>query len=165
MRSDPLERFETFCMPEPMSGCVLWIGSLWADSGYGSFYYDGDLVRAHKWYWERLYGPVPVGLELDHLCRVRSCVNLRHLEIVTKVVNILRGNGATALNARKTHCLRGHEFTPENTYLRSARPGHREGNRECKTCWNARGHKVRSQIVAPRLPAPTSSTPPNAVTS
>jgi len=155
---DPLERFENFCMPEPMSGCVLWLGSLC--DGYPNFWDGKTMVRGHRWYWQLCNGPVPTGLELDHLCRVRSCVNLRHMEAVTKFVNMARGNSPQAINLRKTHCLRGHEYTPENTYISKPRPGHRPGNRECKACWTSRYHEALSHRVAPSEPAPTASIPP-----
>lgn len=159
-----LERFEKHCMPEPMSGCLLWIGALYG-TGYAQFWYQGKLIRGHRWYWEYFHGPIPSGLELDHICRVRSCVNLHHLQAVPKYVNMSRGFGPTAINKRKTHCLRGHEYTPENTYFRSARYGHRAGNRECKACWNIRSHSVGTHTVPPKLPAPTSSIPPKIVMS
>ncbi|NED52837.1 HNH endonuclease, partial [Micromonospora aurantiaca] len=63
----------------------------------------------------------------DHLCRNRACVNVTHLEIVTNRINILRGETLQAANAAKTHCIRGHEFTPENTYVKN-------GGRDCRTC-------------------------------
>lgn len=82
---------------------------------------------AHRAVWEGLVGPVPAGLVLDHLCRNTSCVNPDHLEPVTQAENIRRGYAPAALNARKTHCSKGHEFTPENTARRS-------GRRVCLTC-------------------------------
>jgi len=121
-------------MPEPMSGCILWLGSL--ARGYPQFWNGKKRVNGHRWYWQLHYGPVPDGFELDHTCRVRSCVNIHHMEAVPKVVNILRGMSPPAINKRKTHCSRGHEYTPENTYLRAARRGHRKGERQCKACWN-----------------------------
>ena len=95
--------------------------------------------------WETFNGPVPAGLVLDHLCRVRCCVNPSHLEPVTDRVNILRGVGPTALNAKKTHCKHGHEFTESNT-------GHNAKGRYCKTCGTAYW-KVNQPIRRARLRA------------
>lgn len=99
--------------------CWLWTAQIDA-KGYGRFAVNSRPVRAHRFAFERLVGPIPVGLELDHLCRVTSCCNPSHLEAVTPAENKRR--------ARKTHCLRGHEFTTENT-----RPA-RDGTRLCREC-------------------------------
>jgi hypothetical protein len=78
--------------------------------------------------WEHLVGPVPDGLELDHLCRNPGCVNPDHLEPVTHKENMLRGFNPSATNARKTHCHKGHFFDAENTYIATT------GARRCRTC-------------------------------
>lgn len=116
--------------PNGIFGCWVWQGQ--TEKGYGRFYIDGGSVRAHRWAYQRAVGPIPEGLVLDHLCRNPSCVNPFHLEAVTQAVNTLRGTGFAAVNAAKTHCSRGHEFTPANTYRR------RSGGRECRICLNAR---------------------------
>ncbi len=108
-------------------GCWLWTAALDQD-GYGLFWDGRKTVRAHRWAYEQLHGPIPEGRELDHLCRTHACVRSSHLEPVTQRENILRGVGFAAANARKTHCLRGHEFTPENTYVREG------GWRVCRQC-------------------------------
>jgi hypothetical protein len=113
---------------ERRGDCLVWTGALDRD-GYGIFEVSTDItVRIHRWSYEQLVGPIPDGFTIDHLCRNRACQNVRHMEPVTNRVNILRGEGAAALNARKTHCKRGHEFTPENTYVRPR-------GRECRACW------------------------------
>lgn len=131
-RSPLIERLIDSYSPEPMSGCWLWTKSLdtkgYAQITTGSNYDSSRrLKRAHRVAYEELIGPIPVGLQLDHKCRVRSCVNPNHLEPVTQRVNLLRGEGTSAKNAVKTHCKRGHEFVPDNTYVF-------RGKRQCKEC-------------------------------
>ena len=108
-------------------GCWEWIAFRTKD-GYGRFRVGGGKVLAHRFAYELLVGPIPEGLESDHLCRNRGCVNPAHLEPVTQQVNRLRGVGLPALSARKTHCKNGHPFNAANTYHR------RDGDRECRTC-------------------------------
>lgn len=114
------------------NGCWLWIGRL-DTKGYGLW--DPRWRRpksAHITAYEWTRGPVPAGLELDHLCRVPACVNPDHLEPVTKLVNIRRGVSPSAINARKTHCRRGHPFDRANTipYVDSKGREHRR----CRNC-------------------------------
>jgi hypothetical protein len=122
------ERLEFYSIPEPNTGCTLWIGALFK-TGYGKLSKDGKYKRAHRLAYELARGPIPSGLQIDHLCRVRSCVNVAHMEVVTNRQNTLRGVGRTAVNARKTHCLRGHEFTPQNTYR------YANNQRTCRICF------------------------------
>lgn len=92
-------------------------------------------TSVHRVIWEYFNGPVPEGLHLDHLCRQRDCCEVDHLEAVTPRENLMRSPIAPgAINARKTHCVRGHEFTPENTGRQSR--GH--GQRYCKQCKSLR---------------------------
>ena len=110
------------------SGRWLFTGSLDKD-GYGLMGVTGvGTQRVHRLAYEVLAGPIPEGMEIDHLCRVRNCMNPVHLEAVTRRVNSLRSESFAAINARKTHCIHGHEFTPENTYYRT--PTHRQ----CRQC-------------------------------
>lgn len=90
------------------------------------------VVRAHRLVYELLVGPIPDGLQLDHLCRNRGCVRPDHLEPVTRRTNILRGTGPSAIHARKTQCPHGHPYDRTVT-----RRGTTE--RRCSTCENARG--------------------------
>jgi hypothetical protein len=124
-------------------GCWTWTGS--HNLGYGQIQAGArSSARVHRVAYEMLVGPIPNGLSLDHLCRNRSCVRPSHLEPVTNRVNVLRGAGLAAANAAKTHCIRGHEFTPENTYLT------RKG-RDCRIChtqfcreWRLKRKEARS---------------------
>lgn len=88
------------------------------------------MVAAHRLAYEELRGPIPSGLELDHKCRVRGCVNPWHLEPVTTAENIRRGIGRPAENARKAVCLRGHPLSGDNLY----RSPSGLGGRRCRSC-------------------------------
>lgn len=105
----------------PTTPCIPWSGK-GREKGYGKWWgrRNGQKARshpAHRIAYENAKGPIPEGLQIDHLCRNRACVNPDHLEAVTGRVNVLRGMNPPAQNARKTHCVRGHEFTPENTRM------------------------------------------------
>lgn len=111
--------------------CWLWTAST-VGHGYGQFCPSAARsVRAHRFAYQLLIGPIPGGLELDHLCRVKTCVNPAHLEPVTHAENVMRGESPTAINARKTHCKHGHELTPDNCRPLPRFPNARG---ECRTC-------------------------------
>lgn len=124
---DDHERFWAKVTKQPDDGCWLWAGAL-SPAGYGRFDVGSRNVRAHRWAYEEERGPIPEGLSLDHLCRTRRCVRPGHLEPVTQRENVLRGEGFAAVNARKTHCPRGHPLSGENLYR-----NHR-GWRQCRAC-------------------------------
>ena len=114
---------------EPMSGCWLWMMAP-SDTGYGLVTGVGrKRLLAHRVSYETFKGPISEGLSLDHLCRVRACVNPDHLEAVTHRENCLRGISPCAISARKTHCINGHEFSGRNLYLHN-------GTRWCRACRN-----------------------------
>jgi hypothetical protein len=102
-------------------------------AGYGMKRVGPATRLAHRVYYVARFGAVPEGLELDHLCRVRACVNPDHLEPVTKRVNILRGEGTGAKYARRTHCAQGHPLSGDNLYIRPI-----NGARVCLACKRAR---------------------------
>jgi len=129
--------------------CMEWLGKPTGGGGYGQF----QRVPAHRWAYERWVGPIPAGLQLDHLCRNRLCVNPEHLEPVTCQENVLRGNGTAARLARVTHCPKGHEYTDENTYLyQRGRLG--QYHRACRTCRLAQSRAAKQRIQAARPPKP-----------
>lgn len=114
-----------------LTPCEPWQGRIRAD-GYGTL----GVKMAHRAVYERLVGPIPDGLELDHLCKNRACVNVQHLEPVTRGENIARSDVGRA-NRRKTHCPHGHVFDGRQV----------DGRRYCKTCkraatrrWYAKTH-------------------------
>jgi hypothetical protein len=134
--------------------CWLWTGALVWD-GYPRFKttYEGEpFVRAHRFAYRVLVGPIPAGYTIDHLCHTdectlkeqdcphRRCCNPAHLEPVTGRDNTLRGNSVSRRNAEKTHCLRGHPLSGDNLYVSPA------GDRNCRTCQRAK-HKRRNQAL------------------
>lgn len=137
------ERLQSKISPEPMSGCWLWIGACDRD-GYGKATRENRSERAHRVVYEAIMAKVPAGLQLDHKCRVRCCVNPDHLEPVTGAENTRRGLNA---NRSKAACPRGHAYTDENTMLRS-------GGRFCRECDRARcrerAARVRSGELTPK---------------
>ena len=126
------ERFMNKVVPVTESGCWLWLGP--ETSGYGRYRVPRGNLLAHRYAYENVRGPIPQGLQLDHLCRVRCCVNPDHLEPVTNRVNALRGVSFSAVNASKTHCKRGHPLEGNNLRIDVSR-GRRE--RQCITCRKA----------------------------
>jgi hypothetical protein len=116
--------------------CVPWSGAV-DDDGYGRVSMDGKWRRAHRVAYEKSFGPIASGLVIDHLCRNRLCVNPLHMEPVTNAENILRGDGATARNKRKSVCKRGHPFT-----------GSTHGGRMCKTCRREMRKQARAKRIA-----------------
>lgn len=127
-----IERF--WARVEPTGFCWLWTAGCF-ESGYGQVKWFNRSRKAHQVAWELLVGPVPEGLEPDHLCRVRNCINPDHIEWVTHAENTARAHmarGAASRNGRKTHCKLGHEFTPENTRIDP------KGRRVCRACHRAK---------------------------
>lgn len=116
-----------------------WIWTAYQCEGYGRFGIgtagNRTMACAHRVAWELVHGPVPDGLELDHLCRNPSCVNPDHLEPVTHQENVRRGLAAVLGGQRqraKTHCPQGHPYDERNTYRSPA-----TGKRQCRCCRTA----------------------------
>ena len=129
-------RFYGYVSPEPNSGCWLWTGPT-TKAGYGSLSqpFGKPHLLAHRMSYERFKGPIPEGRELDHLCRVRCCVNPQHLEAVTHKENCQRG----IRGFLTTHCPLGHPYNKENTYFR------KRGGRVCRPCGKIADHKRRAK--------------------
>lgn len=127
--------------------CWEWQG--WLNHGYGRFIRQAPRPRhnhlpktprpaidAHRVPYDLFVGKVPEGLELDHLCRNKACVRPDHLEPVTHAENIVRGESPAAINARKTHCSRGHEFDVVRN----------DGGRRCRTCKNMKSYERNRRL-------------------
>jgi HNH endonuclease len=126
---DPDRRFAALHSVDGEDDCWLWTGHV-ERNGYARFTIGRERWGAHRWAYERFVGPIADGLTIDHLCRVRHCVNPTHMQVVTQFVNNRRAPlvGST-VNAAKTSCLRGHPFDEVNTYVSPA-----NGQRRCRAC-------------------------------
>ena len=139
-----MSHYGDWFVPVPETGCWLWTRCV-DGSGYGAVRAGGATRRAHRVSYEAIVGQIPPGLQMDHLCRVKSCVNPDHLEPVTHRENSLRSNNAGGRNARMTHCLRGHLLADPNVYW--CRGGLR---RLCKACDKIRRDNGRDRILSLR---------------
>lgn len=123
------------------SGCWIWMGANKGDREYGRVYIGRKKYHAHRMMYELTFGQIEDGLVIDHLCRVHSCINPYHLEVVTSKENILRGVSVQALNSKKTHCKRGHLLDADNLLPVT---GSMHQQRSCRTCRNTRQRAGRS---------------------
>jgi hypothetical protein len=146
------ENVQNKIIPEPFSGCWIWIGA-WSGNGYGqiSTHHGKEIpstcTMAHKHVYKLLVGDIPLGLVLDHLCRLRCCVNPAHLEPVSSRVNTLRGDTIPSRNLAKTHCPQGHSYSGENLFVSVSKT---QTNRLCRKCRNdnlAKRRKLRRRFV------------------
>lgn len=147
LRENLKRRFEDKYEPEPNSGCWIWTAYL-KPEGYGMIHTGSEKLKtskpslAHRVAYEFYRGSIPEGLELDHLCRTRCCVNPYHLEPVTRKENQRRGIAGQVLSKRntsKTHCPQGHPYSGENLYIYKTW-------RQCRTCMAERKqrHKLKN---------------------
>ena len=146
----PVEsRLEKLSESQP-DGCVLWAGSV-TNEGYGQMTfarkgYKTERLSVHRVAYELAKGRIPDGMVIDHLCRNRRCINVSHLEVVTQRENVMRSPIAMgALNAAKTHCAQGHEYTPENTYIFRSGPPRTTTMRVCRTCRRRRNRNYAAR--------------------
>ena len=127
--------------------CWLWTGAWASRWGHGKFMDDGHRnVKAHRWAYEALVGPIPEGLTLDHLCRNPPCVNPAHMEPVTLAENLRRQGAA------KTHCPSEHPLSGENLYVDP-----KTGHRKCRKCrarhdQNRKAQKAKARSTGVRTP-------------
>ena len=122
------------------SGCWLWGKHINAD-GYGKIRFEKIAYLAHRLSYQVHIGPIPDGMQLDHLCRVRSCVNPAHLEPVTCAENLHRGEHSNMKAYREDVCPLGHVLSGDNLSPRT------DGRRKCKTCVNARARQRRARLA------------------
>lgn len=128
------------------SGCWEWLGSH-NGKGYGIFWYENSYRAAHRFGYAMMRSPIPDGLQLDHLCRNRGCVNPWHLEPVTALENQMRG---LPHRATPSMCPKGHLYSPENTYVPPSKPH----LRMCRTCRRIAGKEAnRKKRIARGEPA------------
>ena len=133
---DSQSRFDSKVRLIPLTGCMVWIGST-SSAGYGQVHAQGRSLSAHRLAYALEYGDTEC--DLDHVCRVRSCVNPEHLEPVTHRENVLRGASFSASNAGKQFCPRGHEFSDGNMVASQSS----RGWRSCLTCLHERHSLIR----------------------
>ena len=130
-------------LPDEAGGCWQWTGTR-RPKGYGRFWEGRRHVEAHRFSYEVLVGPIPEGLQLDHLCKNPGCVRPDHLEPVTLQENLKRGNShlSSAIKAsRITHCPHGHIYDEGNTFFY-------KGHRYCRTCHRESERRRRGKAVA-----------------
>ena len=140
------ERLDAKWIPEPNTGCWLWMAC--TSRGYGKIGRTGGgaPLAAHRVMWERRRGPIPPGMYLDHTCRTRPCINPDHLRVVTPYVNTIENSrSVSALNTVKTHCPRGHPYAGYNLSVYQIKRTGRTG-RYCKTCMRDRWRNRHAQI-------------------
>lgn len=155
-----VERFWAKVEPEPNSGCYLWVGAIQRrrHGAYGVFQAYGQRTTnsAHVFAYRMAKGALPIGTEIDHLCRNTQCVNPDHLEAVPRRVNLLRGQTLVAMNAEKTHCPKGHSYEGENVKYIFGRTGTMRVCRECLRqkarlrYWTKRGGLIEGRPPVPR---------------
>lgn len=125
------ERLAARIRVDDETGCHVWFGTI-NHHGYGRITAPSDWAKTkiatHRAAWVLANGPIPIGLELDHLCRNRSCCNPAHLELVTHRENVARGDAPPAHRSRQSHCKRGHPLAGDNLVPR------KDGHRECRKC-------------------------------
>lgn len=120
------------------------------NTGYGRFTVRrGKTIAAHRFAYEVLVGPIPEGLQLDHLCRRRNCLNPDHLEPVTAQINVLR-SGVSKKRGARTHCRAGHPYSADNVVHVAPSPGRPEGGRTCRACARdaERRYRQRKKLAA-----------------
>jgi hypothetical protein len=135
-----IKRFMAKVQVDPSTGCWVWTAP--SPGPYGQVSIKHRSHWAHRVAYELFVGPIPDGMHVDHLCRVPKCVNPGHLEAVTPKENNLRSRSPSAINGRKTKCVRGHDLTdPSNLRVDES-----TGERICRTCRRLRQRERRLQL-------------------
>lgn len=138
MKPKDIQRF--FSKIKQSGSCWQWIASK-DRSGYGLFLYQKRKVSSHRFSYILFFHDIPIGLEIDHLCKNKSCVNPDHLEAVTHLVNVRRGHsGNDNHESRKTYCPQGHQYSKENTRT------YKNGSRACKECVRNRNREYQRKL-------------------
>lgn len=133
------ERFYKYFEPEPNTGCWLWTGDMYPNTGYGKTHLRGISGLAHRASYSLFVGPIPHGKQLDHRCRVRSCVNPSHLEPVSAMENLHRSELTIAsINSKKTECPHGHPYSGDNLAIYYGK----YTARYCRACKDVRNKKL-----------------------
>jgi hypothetical protein len=132
------DRFRAKVWVDLENHCWIWTACK-TQGGYGLFGAKRKLVLVHRFSYETMVGPIPSGMQLDHLCRNRLCVNPDHLEPVTCRENLARGKTLMAANLSVTECPKGHQFDELNTYVT------KKGARQCRACARDRYHRTKSK--------------------
>lgn len=126
-------------------GCWEWLGKK-DRHGYGHIYFDGKHRLAHRVVYSSFVKDIPAGLQVDHLCRNRCCINPDHMELVTGAENTARGVSFSAINSAKTHCIHGHELAADNVYMIGR-------GRACRKCRNLSSIKYHAKKRAQNMEA------------
>lgn len=134
------------CVVAETTGCWRWVGSdkkcRWR---YGLFWYQDENIQAHAFTYRAMVGEIAAGLEIDHQCNNTRCVNPSHLKPVTHLENVRRSESVGGINSRKSHCHRGHPFTPDNTAFEVGNRPDRI-RRRCRQC-KREGQRRRSDAA------------------
>lgn len=142
----PISSVEVFCQRVKIikNGCWEWQGYI-SKNGYGQFPVRGATKNAHRVMWELMGNIVDPKLQLDHLCRNRSCVNPIHLEQVASAINTYRGEGISAQNKVKSYCNKGHSLSGENLWIKKRYDYHGKTQRLCRECQlnSVRRHRAK----------------------
>lgn len=132
-RRTPFLRRVSKQFSQSVSGCWEWSGHLDKNGYAGKLWNDyGKKESPYRTLYTLFFGNIPEGLQLDHLCRNKCCINPLHLEAVSPRENVLRSDNLAARNAKKTHCIYGHPLIGGNLYLKKTKNGRKE--RQCRIC-------------------------------
>lgn len=150
-RDDIERRILSQCVTDPETSCITWTGYTMPECGYGTISWNARQWVVHRAIWTVQVGPIPTDDDwtLDHLCFNRACVNIKHLEVVTRIENSRRGGGllrAQVANRRRSNeaCKNGHPRTDENTAI------NKHGHRYCRDCKRATWARHADSINAKR---------------